>query len=370
VSESGALLSMARFDSAADTALSGLGHARQAGLDASWMASALAFNASEALLARGRAAEARALIEPLTDGPPVHDYLAMHQARAEIDLLRGDIDAAVRRRRLIDAIPDGLGLSFVRASAQRAAELAVWTRRSEEAVGKVGRVLPVLENPDMTIACGWRLAVGMRACADLAEQARARRDEPAVVAAEAAADGLAAWVGRMSGASFTEHPFAVTIPAERATWEAERTRLAGTSDPDAWSRAAQAWQDLGCPHRDRDRGGRGAAPGQLGRQHPHRHSAPHRVTRPLASAAPPPGEAEASRTQLPQRDITPELVYRCAPAPAIWANSCRARFGATAYRATTFPSRIVVLAADRLTGDIRTCIHPQSAVVVVDGAQR
>jgi len=107
----------------------------------------------------------------------------------------------------------------------------------------------VLENPDMTVACGWLLVVGMRACADLAEQARARRDESAVVAAEAAADGLAAWVGRVSGAPFTEHPFAVTIPAERATWEAERTRLAGTSDPDAWSRAAQTWQDLGCPHR-------------------------------------------------------------------------------------------------------------------------
>jgi hypothetical protein len=40
-----------------------------------------------------------------------------------------------------------------------------------------------------------------------------------------------------------------TIPAERATWEAERTRLAGPSDPAAWGAAAMAWQDLGCPHR-------------------------------------------------------------------------------------------------------------------------
>jgi DNA-binding NarL/FixJ family response regulator len=51
----------------------------------------------------------------------------------------------------------------------------------------------------------------------------------------------------MSGAPFAERPFAAAIPAERATWEAERTRLAGASDPDAWGRAAQAWQDLGCP---------------------------------------------------------------------------------------------------------------------------
>ena len=39
-----------------------------------------------------------------------------------------------------------------------------------------------------------------------------------------------------------------TIPAERATWDAERTRLAGASDPRPGA-AAAAWQDLGCPHR-------------------------------------------------------------------------------------------------------------------------
>ena len=53
----------------------------------------------------------------------------------------------------------------------------------------------------------------------------------------------------MGGAPFTDHPYVATIPAERATWDAERTRLAGPSDPAAWDRAAKAWQDLGCPHR-------------------------------------------------------------------------------------------------------------------------
>jgi DNA-binding NarL/FixJ family response regulator len=39
------------------------------------------------------------------------------------------------------------------------------------------------------------------------------------------------------------------IPAERASWDAERTRLTGASDPAAWNAAAQNWQNLGCPHR-------------------------------------------------------------------------------------------------------------------------
>src|SRR5262249_22001558 len=39
------------------------------------------------------------------------------------------------------------------------------------------------------------------------------------------------------------------IRAERATWDAERTRVAGPGDPGAWDGAAKAWQDLSCPHR-------------------------------------------------------------------------------------------------------------------------
>ena len=93
------------------------------------------------------------------------------------------------------------------------------------------------------------LATGLRACADLAEQARARRDEPAAEAARAAAGALASWVDQMAGAPFADHPFVATIPAERATWDAEQARLAGVSDPEAWRAAAEAWQDLNCPHR-------------------------------------------------------------------------------------------------------------------------
>ena len=103
--------------------------------------------------------------------------------------------------------------------------------------------------PDLTILFGWLLAAGMRACADLAEQARARRDGYAVRDALAAAGDLASWVEQMEGAPFTDHPFVAAIPASRATWDAERTRLAGASDPAAWHAAAKTWEDLGWPHR-------------------------------------------------------------------------------------------------------------------------
>jgi DNA-binding CsgD family transcriptional regulator len=53
----------------------------------------------------------------------------------------------------------------------------------------------------------------------------------------------------MGGAPFADHAFVAAIPAERATWGAERTRLTGPGEPDAWGGAAKAWQDLGWLHR-------------------------------------------------------------------------------------------------------------------------
>jgi DNA-binding CsgD family transcriptional regulator len=248
--ESDALLKLARFQDAADVALTGLASARQAGLQDAHLATVLAFNGCEALLASGRTAEAAALIDPLTTGPPNRAHWLAHEARAEIDLLRGDIDAAAARRRLIDAVPaHGGTVDPVRESVQRAAELALWAGRPGDALGEVQRVLPLLESSDLTMFCGRLLVAGMRACADLAEQVRARRDEPATAAAVDAADGLASWAGQVPGAPFTGHTFVAAIPAERATWDAERARVAGASDPQAWRAAAQAWEGLGCPHR-------------------------------------------------------------------------------------------------------------------------
>ena len=89
VIESDTLYKMGKFQGSAEVALRGLQAARQVGLAGSFRASLLAANAAEALIARGRTAEAAALIDPLTTGPPDRDHWAEHDFRAEIDLLRG-----------------------------------------------------------------------------------------------------------------------------------------------------------------------------------------------------------------------------------------------------------------------------------------
>jgi DNA-binding CsgD family transcriptional regulator/tetratricopeptide (TPR) repeat protein len=250
LNESDALLKLARFERAAEVASRGFEAARQAGLEAWDLGTTLAANAAEALLAMGRTAEARALIDPLTAMPPGRDHWLAQVARAEIDLLRGEIGAAAERWRLIRAFPVVISrVDFAHESAQRAAEAALWTGRPGDALAETWRMLDLYRVPDLTILCGRLLIAGMRACADAADQARARRDEPAVAAAVAAADGLVAWVEQMGGAPFADHPLIATIPAERATWDAERIRVTGPSDPRAWGAAAGAWQILGCPHR-------------------------------------------------------------------------------------------------------------------------
>jgi DNA-binding CsgD family transcriptional regulator len=135
-------------------------------------------------------------------------------------------------------------VDFAYESAPRAAEAMLWAGRTGDALRETRRALGLYQGPDLTILSGRLLAAGMRACADLAGQARARRDQQAAASAADAADGLAAWVERMGRVPFTDHPAVATIAAWRATWDAERTRVTGPGDPGAWDGAAKAWQDL------------------------------------------------------------------------------------------------------------------------------
>jgi len=248
--ESDALLKLARYERAAEVGSRGFEAARRAGLQAWNVAGFLAVNAAEALLALGRTQQAAALIGPLTAGPGDRIHWMVQVVRAEIDLLRGEADAAAGWWQRIYALPAVTSrVDFAYEAAPQAAEASLWGGRPDDALAETRRALALFKVRDLTIMSGRLLTAGMRACADLAERARARRDAEAAAAAVTAADSLASWIGQMGGAPFDDHPFVAAIPAHRATWDAERTRLAGPSDPDAWGAAAKAWQILGTPHR-------------------------------------------------------------------------------------------------------------------------
>ena len=248
VFEGSALLSIGRFQAAAAAAMQALETAHQAGLQAYYKTSIVTANAADALLCQGRTAEAGALIDPLTGGPPDSEHRFAHGIRAEIDLLRGDLQAASRRWQSIEALGDAGLMENTREQIQQMIELALWAGRPDEALELAHRGLDLASKATyLTKFCGRLLASGMRACADMAELARASSGMSAA-APLAAADELADWVEHTGSEALTNHPFVATIPAERAIWNAERTRVVNSSDPCAWSAAATAWQHLGCPH--------------------------------------------------------------------------------------------------------------------------
>jgi DNA-binding CsgD family transcriptional regulator len=247
--ESDALLKVGRLEEATRVALRGDNAVRQLGFGSNFQATNILTNAVEGLLGRGRTAEAAALIDPHTSGPVERDHVFLHVCRADIDLLRGEVDAAAERLAQTKLEWFEASLDLARELGQRVAEVAVWARRPDEALEEVDRMVGRLEGTEWVISSGWLLAVGMRACADLAGRGRARRAQPAVRAALAAADNLASWVKREHDVPFTEHPFVATIPAARATWDAERSRAAGSSNAELWSVAAERWEALEYRHR-------------------------------------------------------------------------------------------------------------------------
>ena len=242
--------SSGQTETALGVALAGLRTARLLGLQDSLSAVNLTANACGVFIETGQTAAAGALVDPLTGGPPDLHGVYTHLCRVEIDMLRGDLEAAQRRLGQVRAMTAGLAGGFRGQDYAPflAAELALWTGRPGEALAEITSALHALSLPIMSTA-GGLLMLGMRACADLAETARARRDDAAQADALAAAADLESWVDRLEVRPFTDHPPDMYPPAERATWQAERARLTGDSDQAAWAGAAKTWADMGRVHR-------------------------------------------------------------------------------------------------------------------------
>ena len=203
----------------------------------------------EALFELGRWADAARICEARAQRPVSVSTVAMQLSVAELEVARGQRDAALARLddvgQLCPSTP-----RYRRELGQRRAELLLWLGRPDEAVAEVGLVLDAVAGTGQERLAGWVACQGMRAIADVAELAWARRDPTAAAEVRGAADALIERVTGLAQDPFAaENPLRATAPAERALWEAERCRLAGTPDPACWKAAVEAWQRLGRPYR-------------------------------------------------------------------------------------------------------------------------
>src|SRR6266511_3154903 len=199
-------------------------------------------NYIEALLAIGEwdtADEASAAaLRAVTANYP---YMLLGQ-RADLEIGRGQFEEA---RAHLDAAretlrPDrGLGIYDVVL-----AELALWERRWTEADQAVQDALANASSRQAAQLRVWFCAKGLRAQAELAALARARRDSDAHAGWLDRAEKLIT-IARVAAAE------AAAITPNAAGWlalaEAEYERAGGAAPPELWSEAARTWERLERP---------------------------------------------------------------------------------------------------------------------------
>ena len=217
-----------RLADAVDAGLEGGAAARRVGLEVREVVSRL--NAAEAALELGD----WPLADELSRDALARNLSAVamafgHHVAGEVACARGDLDGAAAH---VAAHRDRLGNGALLADAlEDEAELALWQRRPEAAAQAAREGIGVKD----TMRRPRVVWLGVRAEADRAELARARRDAAAEDGARERARALAA------GARDAEHP------ALEATIAAEVARVEGDADPALWEAAAAAWDSRSTP---------------------------------------------------------------------------------------------------------------------------
>ena len=162
--------------------------------------------------------------------------------RADLELGLGDFEAA--RSHLEDASltlreDRGLGIYDVYL-----AELALWERRWTAADGAVRDGLARARSRHAAQLRVWFCAKGLRAAAELAALARARRD----------LDAVHTWLARsrsLIAAARRAAKTAAVVTPNTSGWialaEAEHDRGQGSARPELWSEAAATWEQLQRP---------------------------------------------------------------------------------------------------------------------------
>jgi DNA-binding CsgD family transcriptional regulator len=239
------LVRTSKFEDAVEVGLEAEAFAVQHGVATRWAGAHLS-HAARALTALGRWDEATAVLERAWRYSPSINDEDISECFVPLEALRGHFASAARHAARLRPVSLNLGNFKVEGLA----EMALWQgdplaarQAIRDAFAKLDTLLAV-----QVEEVGWS-ALGLRAEADLAAQARAVGSE---VDLEEARRNGAALLGRMRA-------YAAEVAAERpyytpqadaflASCEAEWSRLEGPSDPDLWKNAAAAWAALRMPY--------------------------------------------------------------------------------------------------------------------------
>ena len=237
------------------TAAEGLDVARRNGFAGSFAGTILRANAAAGALELGRVDEAAAFTEPDagSDMPSGLTDQILSQVRSRLALVRGQVDVTPRAPNS----PTPLHHQLRREHAELAAELLLWRGRPEDAWDVAVAALEDLLTPPAAWErpmAGELLTLAARAAADIEQRAREASATTAttspISARTSSTQTLRNQFANQEGVDPLE-PCATIgrIEGDLAVWTAEIARADASDRPDHWQAAADAWTELGSPHR-------------------------------------------------------------------------------------------------------------------------
>ena len=175
--------------------------------------------------------------------------ILVEELMGRLAMARGRFDEAASHlrplARLADRTADVQFISPVQASL---AELALWQGRPDDAAATTTAALQQIDYTPEVKICELH-ALGIRAYADLAELASARRSADGVSAAIAPGEGVLDAIRRRHGDVVATRPLLAELSeAWLLLCEAEGTRLHRLADPDAWLASVASWERLRRPY--------------------------------------------------------------------------------------------------------------------------
>jgi len=229
-----------RLDEGLDAAEAGREAARDAGLERRF-GQDLAAITGDILLRLGRVNRSLdVLSEGLALAPRDAGIVYLSAVRARIAGIRGDLDEVGRRLGALDLATLDPDVAAYVAAVQ--AEALAWADRPADALAAAEAGLRQLDGLDDVLWTAPLVALGLRACAELAEVARARRSDAAMVEATAAIGPLRVHLDRLASR--------VTTTSGRgwvATSKGELARAGGVDRAGEWRAAVGAFDAVPDP---------------------------------------------------------------------------------------------------------------------------
>jgi DNA-binding CsgD family transcriptional regulator/tetratricopeptide (TPR) repeat protein len=237
--------SYCRFEQAVSLALEGAEVARRLGVElvnGLWCIA----NAAENLVDLGRFDEADELMTRALEYDARDTTAAvLHLQRADLTSRQGRLEDAERHLALARELgAASYSLEFGAFETSIAALVAIQRGRAEEAGVRCAEVLALTAAGEVEMNAAPLLSVGLRAQADLAERARARRRPEDEASARVAADAMRDTWRTLRQALGPGRSPSPEIEAHAATATAERARLDGSSAAALWAAAQTAWDEL------------------------------------------------------------------------------------------------------------------------------